>query len=79
MRMRQSLAQLERSFEQEAARERVQRRELRRTAATRSRKRRKARVEQLQKARFIMLMLMIAVTVVVVTVAMFETLAWLMG
>ena len=79
MRMRQSLAQLERSFEQEAARERVHRRELRRTAATRSRKRRKARVEQLQKARFIMLMLMIAVTVVVVTVAMFETLAWLMG
>jgi hypothetical protein len=79
MRMRQSLAQLERSFEQEAARERAHRRELRRTAATRSRVRRKARVEQLQKLRFTILLVMIALTVVIVTVAMFETLAWLIG
>jgi hypothetical protein len=79
MRMRQSLAQLERSFEQEAARERAHRRELRRTTATRSRVRRKARVEQLQKLRFTILLVMIALTVVVVTVAMFETLAWLIG
>jgi hypothetical protein len=36
-------------------------------------------VEQLQRVRFIMLMVLIALTVVAVTVAMFETLAWLIG
>jgi Flp pilus assembly protein TadB len=79
MRMRQSLAQLEESFEQEAARDRAARRELRRSTATRTRQRRKAKVEQVQKARFIMLLLLIVLTAVGVTIAMFETLAWIVG
>ena len=79
MRMRRSLTELERSFEQEAARERVARRELRTTAVARTRKRRKAKVEQVQKARFIMLFLLIVLTAVGVTIAMFETLAWMVG
>jgi hypothetical protein len=77
--MRQSLAQLERSFEQEAARERGRRRELRRSTAERTRVRRRTKIEQHQKARFLLLVAMIALTVVGVTIAMFETLAWLMG
>jgi Flp pilus assembly protein TadB len=77
--MRRSLADLERSFEQEAVRERAARRELRNTAVARTRKRRKAKVEQVQKARFIMLFLLIVLTAVGVTIAMFETLAWMVG
>jgi cell division septal protein FtsQ len=73
------MAQLERAFEDEAALERHRRRELRRKAAERARDRRQARVQHSQKLRFLMLMTAIVLTVVGVTVAMFETLAWLMG
>jgi cytochrome c-type biogenesis protein CcmH/NrfG len=79
MRMRQSLAQLERDFEQEAVLERRRRDQLRRQAIERTRVRRRARIEKGQQSRFLLLMASIALTVVVVTVAMFETLAWLMG
>ena len=79
MRMRQSLAQLERTFEEEAAKDRNRRVRLRRTAAERTRVRRRAKIEQGQKLRFTMLLCSILLTVVVVTVAMFETLAWLIG
>ena len=79
MRMRQSMAQLERSFEEEAAIERDRRVQLQRAAVERSRVRRRAKIEQGPKLRFILLLAMIVLTVVVVTVAMFETLAWLMG
>jgi cell division septal protein FtsQ len=77
--MRQSLGQLERSFEQEAATERVRRRQLRKDATERTRVRRRAKIEKRQQLRFVVLLLSILLTVVVVTVAMFETLAWLMG
>jgi hypothetical protein len=79
MRMRQSMAQLEREFEQEIAVERRRRRDLRRSALERTRVRRRAKLEQSQKLRFVLLMAAIAATVVGVTIAMFETLAWLMG
>jgi hypothetical protein len=79
MRMRQSMGQLEREFEQESVIERRRRRDLRRTALERTRVRRRARLEQSQKLRFVLLLLTIVATVVGVTVAMFETLAWLMG
>jgi len=79
MRMRQSLAQLEREFEHEAVLERSRRDQLRRTAVRRTRVRRRARVEKHQKLRFLGLVLSIVLTVVVVTWAMFQTLAWLMG
>jgi cytochrome c-type biogenesis protein CcmH/NrfG len=77
--MRQSLAQLERDFEQEAVLERRRREQLRRQATERTRVRRRAKIEKGQQLRFLLLMASIALTVVVVTVAMFETLAWLMG
>ena len=79
MRMRQSLAQLEREFEHEAIVERSRREQLRRTAVKRTRVRRRERIEKHQKLRFLMLLGSIALTVVVVTWAMFQSLAWLMG
>jgi hypothetical protein len=79
MRMRQSMAQLEREFEENAILERRSREELRRTAIARTRTRRRAKIERGQQLRFLLLITSIALTVVVVTVVMFETLAWLMG
>ena len=79
MRMRQSMAQLEREFEEHAVIERRQREQLRRTAVKRTRLRRRAKIERGQQLRFLLLIASIALTVVVVTVVMFETLAWLMG
>ena len=79
MRMRQSLAQLERDFEQEAVLERSRRDQLRRQAIERTRVRRRAKIMKGQQLRFLLLMASIALTVVVVTVVMFQTLAWLMG
>jgi hypothetical protein len=79
MRMRQTPLELERSFEREAASERVRRHRLRKQAIERTRVRRRAKIEKRQQLRFIGLLLSIMLTVVVVTIAMFETLAWLMG
>jgi Flp pilus assembly protein TadB len=79
MRMRQSMAQLEREFEEQAVLERHQREQMRRAAIKRTRKRRRAKIERGQQLRFLLLMGSIALTVVIVTIAMFETLAWLMG
>jgi hypothetical protein len=79
MRMRQSLAQLEESFEEATAVERDRRRELQRTVVQRTRVRRRAKIEQSQKLRFLLLLTAISLTVVGVTIAMFETLAWLLG
>jgi Flp pilus assembly protein TadB len=79
MRMRQSMAQLEREFEEEAVLDRRRREQLRKQAIKRTRKRRREKIERGQQLRFLLLMGSIALTVVVVTVAMFETLAWLMG
>jgi Flp pilus assembly protein TadB len=77
--MRQSMAQLEREFEEHAVIERESREQLRRAALKRTRTRRKAKIERWQQFRFLVLIASIALTVVVVTVVMFETLAWLMG
>jgi cytochrome c-type biogenesis protein CcmH/NrfG len=77
--MRQSIAQLERDFEEEAVLERRRREQLRRQATERTRVRRRAKIEQGQRLRFLLLIGSIALTVVVVTVVMFQTLAWLMG
>jgi anti-sigma-K factor RskA len=79
MRMRQSLAQFEEAFLEEAKAS-VQRRErLRRQAAQRSRVRRKQRVEKQGTWRFAGLAAAIVATSVLVTVAMFQTLALLVG
>ena len=79
MRMRQSMAQLEREFEEQAVLDRRRREQLRRQAIKRTRKRRREKIERGQQFRFLLLMASIALPVVVVTVAMFDTLAWRMG
>jgi Flp pilus assembly protein TadB len=79
MRMRQSMAQLEREFEEHAVLERRSREQLRRGAIKRTRVRRRAKIERGQQLRFLLLIASIVLTIVVVTVVMFETLAWLMG
>ena len=79
MRMRQSLAQYEAAFREEAA-ESVERREqLRKQAVQRARVRRVERVQKAGKFRFTLLVLAILGTAVLVTVIMFETLAMIAG
>jgi hypothetical protein len=79
MRMRQSLAQFEEAFREEAAESIVRRERLRKEAAQRSRVRRVERVRKQGSFRFAFLALSILVTAVIVTVVMFETLAMLAG
>ncbi len=79
MKMRQSLAQLEQAFSEEATQDRVRRERLRATAAQRSRKRQLERVHKKGSWRFGFLVLSIVVTAVAVTIAMFETLYYVMG
>jgi hypothetical protein len=79
MRMRQSLAQFEREFMEEAEQSVERRERLRKTAAQRSRVRRVERSRKAGTLRFVMLALTIVLTAVVVTIAMFETLARIAG
>jgi hypothetical protein len=79
MRMRQSLAQFEEAFREEAAESIVRRERLRKEAAQRSRVRRVERTRKQGSLRFTMLALSIVVTAVIVTIVMFETLAMLAG
>jgi membrane glycosyltransferase len=79
MRMRQSLAQFEREFMEEAEQSVVRRERLRKTAAQRSRVRRVERSRKAGTLRFLLLALTIVLTAVVVTIAMFETLARIAG
>ena len=79
MRMRQSMAQIELAFEQEMALEKRRRDQLRKRASNRSRARRIQRTESQGKVRFGVLLVALSITVVTVVIAMFETLAWLMG
>jgi anti-sigma-K factor RskA len=77
--MRQSLAQFEAAFREEAADSVARRETLRRQAVKRSRARRKERVRKQGTMRFVWLSVAIIATTVVVTIAMFETLALLVG
>ncbi len=79
MRMRQSLTQFEVAFREEAAQSVVRREHLRRQAVQRSRVRRQERVRKQGKLHFTFLALAIVATAVIVTVAMFETLALIVG
>jgi anti-sigma-K factor RskA len=79
MRMRQSLAQFEAAFREEAAESAEHRERLRRQAVQRSRLRRHARVQKQGTLRFIGLALAIVATAVLVTLVMFQTLSWLVG
>jgi cell division septal protein FtsQ len=77
--MRQSLAELERAFVEEAWDERDRREALRREAALRSRRRRIERQQKRGSFRFAALVFVLIATAVLVTVAMFETLYRVMG
>ena len=77
--MRQTLDDFERAFVEETQVDRVRRESLRRKAVLRSRQRNIDRVHKRGTARFIMLVLMIIATAVIVTIAMFQTLAYVMG
>ena len=79
MRMRQSLAQFEEAFREEAAESIVRRERLRKEAAQRSRVRRVERTRKQGSLRFTFLALTLVVTAVIVTIVMFETLAMLAG
>jgi hypothetical protein len=79
MRMRQSLAQFEEAFLQEAAASVKRRERLRTQAAQRSRTRRYERIQKQGTLRFVGLAVAILATSLLVTVAMFEALALLVG
>jgi len=79
LRMRQSLAELERAFVEESAEDAERRDALRRQAAARSRRRALERQRKHGSLRFAALMLVLIATAVLVTVAMFETLYIVMG
>jgi len=77
--MRQSLDEFERAFVEETHVDRARRDSLRRKAVLRSRQRNLEKVHKRGTARFVMLVLMIIATAVIVTIAMFQTLAYVMG
>ena len=79
MRMRQSLAELERAFAKEISLERHRRAWLRRTAEQRTLKREVDRRHRRGSVRFVLLILTLVMTAVIVTVVMFRTLYLLLG
>ena len=79
MRMRQSIAQLERAFVEEVELDRHRRARLRRTAAKRSRTRHIERRRARSSVRFALLVFVMIATAAVVTIAMFRTLYIVLG
>jgi hypothetical protein len=79
MRMRQSLAEIERAFVEEAQVEQVRAEHTVRTAELRQRQRRIERAHKHGTMRFVLLVLTLIATAVLVTIAMFETLYYVMG
>jgi hypothetical protein len=79
MRMRQSLAQLERAFVEEVEQDRDRAERLRREAVARTRRREIERTHKRGSMRFGLLVTILIATAVLVTIAMFETLYYVMG
>jgi hypothetical protein len=79
MKMRQSLAELERAFVDEASLDRDRRASLRRTAEQRTLKREAHRRQRRGSVRFVLLVLTLVMTAAIVTVVMFRTLYLLLG
>jgi hypothetical protein len=79
MRMRQTLAQLERTFVEETAQDRDRSERLRREAIQRSRQRHLAKTHKRGSMRFGVLYLILLATAALVAFAMFETLYLVMG
>jgi hypothetical protein len=78
-RMRQSLAELERAFVEEAEDDRARRDRLRDAAVERSRMRSVERRHKAGSMRFLVLILVLVATAVGVTIGMFEVLYMVMG
>jgi hypothetical protein len=79
LKMRQSLAQLERDFLYESELDQRRREHLRRKAIVRSRKRTAEREKKRSSIRFYLLALSLIATALIVTAAMFETLYLLLS
>jgi hypothetical protein len=79
MKMRQSLAQFETAFHEQAVEDRLRREEVKVDVAQRARVRRAERVQKHGTLRFLTLVTVIILTAVIVTVVMFETLARVAG
>jgi membrane glycosyltransferase len=79
LKMRQSLAQMERDFLYESELDQQRREHLRRTAVVRARKRNQEREKKRSSIRFYLLALSLIATAVIVTAAMFETLYLLLS
>ncbi len=79
MRMRQSLAQLERAFTEQTAEDRDRRERIRRETELRARRRELDRTHKRGSMRFGLLVIILIATAVLVTVAMFETLLLVMS
>jgi hypothetical protein len=79
MRMRQSIADIERAFAREISIERRRRASLRRTTEQRALKREVDRRHKRGSVRFVLLVLTLMLTAVIVTVVMFRTLYLLLG
>lgn len=79
MRMRQSLAEIERAFVEEAQVEQVRAERTIRTAELRTRQRQIERAHKHGTIRFVALVALLLATAALVTVAMFETLYLVMG
>ncbi|HYM45578.1 MAG TPA: hypothetical protein VES65_05380 [Solirubrobacteraceae bacterium] len=79
MKMRQSLAELERAFAKEISLDRHRRASLRRTTEQRALKREVQRRHKRGSVRFILLVFTLIMTAAIVTAAMFRTLYLLLG
>ena len=79
MRMRQSLAEIERAFVEELAVDRVRAEQTVREAELRQRRRRVEKAHKHGTMRFVVLVVVLLATATIVTVAMFETLYYVMG
>ena len=79
LKMRQSLAQFEAAFREEAVEERDRRERLRREAASRSRQRRVYKNNRNGNLRYVALVVAMITTAIIVTIAMFQTLSLLMA
>ncbi len=77
--MRQSLAQFEAAFHEQAVEDRLRRERVRVETAKRARVRRAEKVQKHGTLRFLALVFVIVATAVIVTIAMFETLARVAG
>lgn len=79
LRMRQSLAELERAFVEESQEDRDRREALRYAAIERARQRTIQRQHRNGSMRFVVLVLVLVATAVAVTIAMFQILYAVMG